>query len=76
MANPIYILLGAIASIAVIGFITIQYPESSFSFLKEHGKALLSLVQIAGLFYAGYTSNIKLGIVLAITLGTTILWGW
>ena len=78
MANPITLsvaLVGSIAAGAVLLLLFVP-PEDLLSFIIEHGKMLLIIAQVLGIFYAGMTTNVKLGIILIITVLTTIIWGW
>lgn len=78
MANSIavsVVMVGGIVG-AIILLLMFASPEDIIQFLTEHGKILLIVIQVSGIFYAGMTSNIKLGAILIMTVLTTILWGW
>ncbi len=67
----------AIAVIAlVIGTVYTLGVEQSIQLIKAHGPTILVIAQVLGLFYCGSTQNYRLGAVLAVTILTTILWGW
>lgn len=78
MANSILVSVAMVGGIvaAIVLLLMIAEPEDILAFLIEHGKVLLIVVQVAGIFYAGMTTNIKLGAILILTVITTILWGW
>lgn len=78
MANSILVSVAMVGGIvaAIVLLLMFAEPEDILAFLIEHGKVLLIVVQVAGIFYAGMTTNIKLGAILILTVITTILWGW
>jgi len=78
MANSIAVSVAMVGGIvgAIILLLMFTSPEDIIHFLIEHGKILLVVIQVSGIFYAGMTSNVKLGIILIMTVLTTIIWGW
>lgn len=78
MANSIAVSVAIVGGVigAIILLLTFSTPEDILQFITEHGKILLIVVQVSGIFYAGMTSNVKLGLILIMTVLTTILWGW
>lgn len=78
MANPIALSVALVGGIAAGVFLLLMFvsPEDILDFIIGHGKVLLIVVQVLGIFYAGMTTNVKLGLILIMTVLTTIVWGW
>jgi len=78
MANSIIVSVALVFGLAagVVLLVLFVPPEQIFSFMIGYGKVLLLIAQVAGIFYAGMTTNIKLGAILIMTVLATILWGW
>ncbi len=77
MNTPALSVIGAFAIIAaVVLFIMYGDVPAAIDWISVHGKQVLVVIQVLGLFYAGMVGTLKLGIVLAITILTTIFWGW
>ncbi|HKM13730.1 MAG TPA: hypothetical protein VJY42_02265 [Candidatus Methanomethylophilaceae archaeon] len=78
MANSIAVSVAMVGGIvgAIILLLMFSSPEDIVLFLVEYGKILLIVIQVSGIFYAGMTSNVKLGAILIMTVLTTVLWGW
>lgn len=78
MANPIIVSMAIVfgAATGIVLMLLFVPPEQIVSFLVEYGNVLLLIAQVAGIFYAGMTTNIKLGAILIITVLATIIWGW
>jgi Na+/melibiose symporter-like transporter len=78
MANSILVsvalVFGLVAGVVLL--VLFVPPEQILFFLTEYGKVLLLVAQVAGIFYAGMTTNIKLGAILILTVLATIIWGW
>lgn len=73
-AISIIAFLGAVAGL--IMFILYGDWDAAVSWVIANGKNLLIVLQVIGIFYAGMTTNLKLGAILMVTIITTILWGW
>jgi Na+/melibiose symporter-like transporter len=78
MANSIIVSVALVFGLAagVVLLVLFVPPEQIFSFMIEYGKVLLLVAQVAGIFYAGMTTNVKLGAILIMTVLATIIWGW
>lgn len=78
MANSILVSVALVFGLAagVVLLVLFVPPEQILFFLTEYGKVLLLVAQVAGIFYAGMTTNIKLGAILILTVLATIIWGW
>ncbi|MBQ7701248.1 MAG: hypothetical protein IJT54_02480 [Candidatus Methanomethylophilaceae archaeon] len=77
MNTPAISILAAFGLIGgLVLFILYGDVNAAVEWISVHGKQLLVVVQVIGLFYAGMVGNLKLGAVLAITILTTIFWGW
>lgn len=78
MASQPMIVLGAAA--AVIAAIAIVWATGSWgsvaSWFVANGKTVLTVVQVAGIFYCGMEGRLRLGLVLIFTTLATVLWGW
>lgn len=75
-APAIYITAFLAAVAGLILFILYGDWEFAVSWVIAHGRALLIVLQVVGIFYAGMTNNLRLGSILIITILTTVLWGW
>lgn len=78
MANSILVSVALVFGLAAGAVLLVLFvpPEQILFFLTEYGKVLLLVAQVAGIFYAGMTTNIKLGAILILTVLATIIWGW
>lgn len=78
MTSQVAITIGALllGGAGLILFCMYGDTTSALAFLKEHGALILTVGQVIGLFYCGMVGNLKLGLILTVTLLTTIFWGW
>ncbi|MDY0246615.1 MAG: hypothetical protein RBR26_06795 [Methanosarcina mazei] len=78
MANSILVSVALVFGLVAGAVLLVLFvpPEQILFFLTEYGKVLLLVAQVAGIFYAGMTTNIKLGAILILTVLATIIWGW
>ena len=77
MNTPSISIIAFLAAVAgLILFILYGDWDAATDWVINNGKGLLIVLQVVGIFYAGMTSNLKLGAILIITIVTTILWGW
>jgi len=78
MTNAVIITLSAIGVVVAGIYLFLKFGDidATFSFFKTNGPLILTVAQVLGLFYAGMVGNIKLGVILTVTLLTTVFWGW
>ena len=76
MASPVTIVLGALAIFGLGGALALYlFPiETIVAFLAQYGAYVMMAVQIMGIFYAGMSGNVRLGLILGITLLSTVIW--
>ena len=67
----ILLAVGGVSAIVLTGNI-----PTAIEIFKEHGPKILFLGQLFGMFWAGCTGNVKLMVILLITICGTVWWGW
>lgn len=76
--NPIIAtILAAVAAAA--GLILLAYLGllvEAVDLFRDHGKVIIVIVQVVGIFWCGMMGKFKLGAVLVFTVLATIFWGW
>lgn len=76
--NPIIAtILAAVAAAA--GLILLTYLGllvEAVDLFRDHGKVIIVIVQVVGIFWCGMMGKFKLGAVLVFTVLATIFWGW
>lgn len=78
MASQPAIVLGAVA-LALATLAVIWYTQSwdaVVSWFIRNGKSVLTIIQVAGIFWCGMEGRLRLGLVLILTTLATVLWGW
>lgn len=64
---------------AAAGFILMAYLgllKEVIDLFRDHGKVIIVIVQVVGIFWCGMIGKFRLGAVLAFTVLATIFWGW
>jgi len=76
MAAPVTIVLGALAIFGLGGALALfLFPvETIIAFLADYGAYVMLAVQIMGIFYAGMSGNVRLGLILGLSLLFTVIW--
>lgn len=76
MASPFAIVLGALAIFGIAGGLALWLvpTDTLILFLATYGAYLMMAVQIVGMFYAGMCGNVRLGLILGVTLLSTAIW--
>lgn len=74
------LIIMALAAVIVLGggawLVTSGNLQAAIDIFVAYGPEIITVGQLLGLVWAGMTGNLKLIVILMITLCGTLFWGW